>query len=101
MKSRQSFQSLYKELPVTKRTQIEKRVSATLAEMELKELRAHRQLSQTVVGEALGIKQAAVSRIEGRDDLMLSTLQSYIEALGGSLELIAHFPEGDIKINHS
>ena len=101
MKSRQSFQSLYKELPVTKRAQIENRVSETLTEMELKELRTHRQLSQTVVGEALGIKQAAVSRIEGRDDLMLSTLQSYIEALGGSLELIAHFPEGDIKINHS
>ena len=101
MKNRRSFQSLYQQLPAAKRAQVEKRVSATLAEMELKELRAHRQLSQTVVGEALGIKQAAVSRIEGRDDLMLSTLQSYIEALGGSLELIAHFPEGDIKINHS
>ena len=101
MKPRKTFQSLYQKLPVAKRTQIEKRVSETLAEMELKELRAHRQLSQTVVGEALGIKQAAVSRIEGRDDLMLSTLQSYIEALGGSLELIAHFPEGDVKINHS
>ncbi len=99
MKTRRSFQSLYQQLPVANRGQVEKRVSATLAEMELKELRAHRQLSQTVVGEALGIKQAAVSRIEGRDDLMLSTLQNYIEALGGSLELIAHFPEGDIKIN--
>jgi DNA-binding XRE family transcriptional regulator len=101
MKPRKTFQSLYQKLPATKRTQIEKRVNETLAEMELKELRAHRHLSQTVVGEALGIKQAAVSRIEGRDDLMLSTLQSYIEALGGSLELIAHFPEGDVKINHS
>jgi hypothetical protein len=73
MKTRQSFQSLYQKLPVAKRTQIEKCVSETLAEMELKELRAYQELSQTVVGEALG----------------------------GSLELIAHFPEGDVKINHS
>jgi hypothetical protein len=40
----------------------------------------------------LDIGQDGVSRIEQRSDLLISTLRSYIEAMGGHLELIAEFP---------
>ena len=45
--------------------------------------------------EALGITQDSVSRLEQRSDLLLSTLRNYVEALGGSLSLIAEFPDHD------
>ena len=43
--------------------------------------------------EALHISQDGVSRIEKRSDFLLSTLRSYIEAMGGKLRLVAEFPD--------
>lgn len=45
----------------------------------------------------LGIKQAAVSRIERRNDILLSTLRKAVEAMGG--ELPARFPNGEVCLN--
>jgi len=62
-------------------------------EMTLQALRKARARSQAQVGHALHIKQAAVSKLERRTDLYLSTLRSYIEALGGELDVVARFPD--------
>ncbi len=62
-------------------------------EMTLRELRKVRERSQQVVGEVLQINQAAVSKIERRADMYVSTLRSFIEAMGGELEIIARFPD--------
>jgi Fe-S cluster biogenesis protein NfuA len=51
------------------------------------------------MAEKLHIKQAAVSKLERRTDMYLSTLRSYIEAMGGALEIRAVFPDGDVKID--
>jgi hypothetical protein len=48
---------------------------------------------QTTVGDILGIGQEGISRIEHRSDLLLSTLRSYVEAMGGKLSLIVEFPD--------
>ena len=61
-------------------------------EMTLRELRKARQLTQVSVARELGINQDAVSRLEQRSDLLLSTLRKTVEAMGGSLSLIARFP---------
>lgn len=45
------------------------------------------------MAETLGISQDGVSRLEKRSDLLLSTLRTYIEAMGGQLSLIAEFPD--------
>jgi len=42
----------------------------------------------------LRMDQGSISKIESRSDLLLSTLRSYVEAMGGSLRLIAEFPDG-------
>lgn len=49
-------------------------------------------LTQTQVANAMEITQGALSQMEKRDDMMVSTIQSYIEAMGGKLELVAKFP---------
>ena len=58
-------------------------------EMTLRDLRKAHELTQTRMAEALHISQDGVSRIEKRSDFLLSTLRSYVEAMGGQLRLIA------------
>ena len=70
-----------------------------LLEMHLNELRKARKKSQTVIGKKLNIKQAAISRIENRTDMYISTLRDYVKALGGELEIVARFQDMDVKID--
>lgn len=58
-------------------------------------LRKERKLTQQDVADTLAVSQANVSRIEHQDDVYLSTLRAYIEALGGELEITARFPDGE------
>ena len=44
------------------------------------------------MAELMGVEQEAVSRLERRADLLLSTLSSYVAAMGGKLRLVAEFP---------
>lgn len=73
---------------------IEARAAALIAEeMSLRDLRQALTLTQERMAETLGIGQDGVSRLEKRSDLLLSTLRTYIEAMGGQLSLIAEFPD--------
>lgn len=74
---------------------------AVAKHMSLRELRKARRLSQKAIAEKLRTNQAGVSKIEKRADLMLSTLRGYVEAAGGSLELVARFPDAPpVTIEH-
>ena len=81
-----------------RRARNEAAVKAALAEMRLNELRNARGLSQKTLAEALQIQQPAIAKLEKRTDMYISTLRSHIEAMGGELEVIAKFPDGDVKI---
>ena len=48
----------------------------------LADIRRAGQMTQTDVAAALGVEQAAVSKIERRHDLLLSTLREYLTATG-------------------
>ena len=61
--------------------------------MALQELRRAMSFTQEQIAEELNMDQGNSSKLEKRTDLMLSTLRRYIEAMGGSLKLIAEFPE--------
>ncbi|MEX2263875.1 MAG: helix-turn-helix transcriptional regulator [Bryobacteraceae bacterium] len=83
-----------KSLPPARRKKIEERTAELIAEeMSLRELRKAHGLAQERLAEILGIGQEGVSRLEKRSDLLISTLRSYVEAMGGSLSLVAEFPE--------
>lgn len=68
--------------------------------LALDELRAARQLTQKQLAESLHVNQAAISKLERRADMYLSTLRNVIAAMGGKLEIYASFPDGRVAIEH-
>ena len=93
-----NFRELVKAMPARRRQKIAGRVEQTLASMPLDEIRRARQMTQAKLAETLGVNQGEVSKIEHRTDIYLSTLASYVEALGGKLEIRAVFPDGEMRI---
>jgi transcriptional regulator with XRE-family HTH domain len=67
--------------------------------MPLQELLHARNLSQEQLAQTLSVKQAAVSKLEKRTDMYISTLRNFIKAMGGDLEIIATFPDGAVHIS--
>ena len=56
-------------------------------------------MNQELMAKNLHTKQSNVSRIEKRTDMYISTLRSVIKAMGGDLEIVARFPDGNVRIN--
>jgi len=71
-----------------------------VAEMALHELRRARGISQERLAKALHIKQPNIAKLEKRTDMYISTLRATIEAMGGSLDIVARFPDGNVKITN-
>ncbi|MBQ6655720.1 MAG: helix-turn-helix transcriptional regulator [Ottowia sp.] len=84
-------------LPEERRKRIEERAAELRT---LRELRSAVQRTQTQVAEALGVGQDSVSRMESRSDMLLSTLRRYVEAMGGTLALVAQFPDRPPMVIH-
>jgi len=83
-----------RKLSPAQRKKVEAHAAELVAEeMTLRDLRKARRLTQVRMAEALGITQDSVSRLEKRSDLLLSTLRKTVEAMGGSLSLVAEFPD--------
>ena len=59
----------------------------------LSELRKDQELRQKELANILEIRQSAISKLESQDDVMVRTLEKYIQALGGELEVRARFPD--------
>lgn len=86
-------------LPADRRAKVTTRSQKLIAEeMALRHLRQARALTQQSMANLMNIDQAGVSKIEGRSDMMLSTLRSYVEAMGGSLRLTAEFADGYVEL---
>jgi len=73
--------------------QVAERQRAMEDALALADLRRSRQVTQVQLAEELGIAQGNVSRLEARSDIYLSTLRSYVQALGGHLEIAAVFDD--------
>lgn len=88
------FDELIKDWPAERRARVEARASELIAEeMTLRDLRKARALTQVKLAKTLGIGQEHVSRLEQKSDMLLSTLASYVRAMGGDLRLMAQFPD--------
>lgn len=75
------------------------RAEAMLVQMQLQELRKNRQVTQVEVARAMSVEQAAISKLERREDMYVSTLREYVKALGGELKLVASFPDAEIQVH--
>ena len=94
------FSELRAQMPPQAFERAQAKAQGMLKEMALQELRQARGLSQQMLADVLHVQQPSIAKIEKRTDMYLSTLRSHIEAMGGELELIARFPEGQVKIRH-
>ena len=74
-------------------------VEQQIVEMNLQALRQQLDITQTELAEVSGFTQGEISRIEQREDHMVSTLRRLVRSLGGELEIHARFPNGrDIRL---
>jgi len=94
------FAELQARMSPESRADAEQLLQQHLKEMPLHELRKAQELSQETLAKALHVNQAAISKMERRTDMYISTLRNYIRAMGGELEIIATFPEGQVKIEN-
>ena len=62
-------------------------------------LRKDRELTQKELAEIMEIRQSAISQIENQEDVLVKTLERYIQALGGELELRAKFPDRVVSLS--
>jgi DNA-binding transcriptional regulator YiaG len=92
------FSALRAKMAPERRAGAERRTAEMMGKMALAELRRARHLSQKTLAEAMETSQPDVSKLEKRTDTYISTLRSYIEAMGGQLDIVARFPEGDVRI---
>ncbi len=76
----------------------EAKAFAMLEEIRLSELREARGLTQKELAALLNVQQPSIAKMEKRTDMYISTLRSHIKAMGGELEVVARFPDGNVKI---
>ena len=93
-----NYKELQERMSPERRARVEARVHEALKTMALDELREARKLTQTQLATLLEVDQGSVSKMERRTDMYISTLRSYIEAMGGSLHIRAVFPDGEVQI---
>jgi transcriptional regulator with XRE-family HTH domain len=92
------WRDLYENIPTERRARIEAQIAKDLAEMPLAEVRRARELTQQQIARSLEVNQAWVSKLEHQTDMYLSTLRSFVEAMGGELEIIVRFDDGAVRL---
>ncbi len=85
-----NLDQILESLPDERRTKVARRAAEIAT---LKDLRQAVERTQEELATVLGVGQDSISRLEQRSDMLLSTLRRYVEAMGGTLELVAQFPD--------
>jgi transcriptional regulator with XRE-family HTH domain len=93
------FKILRKKMSPTAQARAKEQTATMLEDLPLHELRTARSMTQENLARVLGVNQAAVSKLERRTDMYVSTLREFIIAMGGELEITARFPEGSVRIS--
>ena len=93
------FRDLRKKMSPKAQARAHAKAETLLAELPLAELRQARKLSQEQLADELDVRQPAIAKIEKKTDMYISTLRRFIAAMGGQLEIRAHFPDGDVRID--
>ena len=95
----QKWKDVRKPLSPEAEERIQQGVKEAAAVMTLHQLREARSLTQVNLAKVLQINQGAVSKMEKRADMYVSTLRNFIQAMGGQLQVRAIFPEGEVQID--
>ena len=98
MSGHRPFGDLTKRMPSARKARIADNTAALNTALTLHELRKTRTVSQQELADKLAVGQPAVAKLERRGDMYVSNLRRYVEALGGTLEISARFPDGAVTI---
>jgi DNA-binding XRE family transcriptional regulator len=93
------YRLLREKMAPERRARVDARVQEAIKTMALDELRAARDMTQEHLATILHVRQASISKMERRADMYISTLKSFIKAMGGQLEIRAVFPDGAVRID--
>ncbi|BAB72561.1 helix-turn-helix domain-containing protein [Anabaena sp. FACHB-709] len=93
------FDELRKKMTPEQQAESEMQANLVLLKLTLSELRESLGQTQGDVAKNMGVVQSALSKIEHQDDIQISTLSRYIKSLGGSLTIIACFPDQEVVIS--
>jgi transcriptional regulator with XRE-family HTH domain len=94
------WKDMRRTLSPEKEAGIKSKVEAEIGRLPLAAMRKARRMTQDRIAELLRVNQGAVSKLEKRSDMYLSTLRSYVEAMGGHLDVRAVFPDGEVVLEH-
>jgi hypothetical protein len=87
----------YKDAPA-RYAEVQRKVGASAREIDLRAIREAAGKTQVEVAKSLSTSQGEISRLERREDFRISTLQQYVAALGGQLEVIANFGKRRVRL---
>ncbi|MDZ8089095.1 MAG: helix-turn-helix transcriptional regulator [Nostoc sp. DedQUE12b] len=93
------FNELRKKMTPEQQVESEMQANLALLKLTLSELRESLGHTQSDVAKNMGVVQSALSKIEHQEDIQISTLSRYIKSLGGSLTIIARFPDQEVVIS--
>ena len=93
------FRDLRAKMSPESQAKANEKAQVLLSELPLAELRQAMLLSQEQLAAELNVRQPAVAKMEKKTDMYISTLRRFIEAMGGQLDIRAHFPDGDVRIS--
>jgi DNA-binding Xre family transcriptional regulator len=93
------WKDLMAKMPPERVARAERKAELMLAAMDLQDLLCDRGITQEELAQQMEIGQGNVSRMLRRTNMNVNTLQDAIEAMGGKLEIIAHFPDKDYRID--
>jgi DNA-binding XRE family transcriptional regulator len=77
---------------------VRKEAKDELRALTLRQLREEAGKTQVDIAEITEMTQSALSRIERREDNPIEALRSYVEALGGELEVVAVLGNKRVKL---
>ena len=90
-----TLQELLAERSAESQARIQQLAEELLLETQLYRIREALEISQKELAQTLGIKQPSLSAIENRgQDLKISTMKRYVEAMGGKLRIDVELPTG-------
>lgn len=92
------FSELRKQMTPERRAKNKTRAQLMLLHLTLTELQESLEVPQSDMARDLDVVQSVLSELESQDDIQISTLSNYIQSLGGSLKLVADFPNEEIVL---
>lgn len=99
MTGRTSFSTLRNRMSPEAQGRARTKSDTLETEMALAEVRRAMKLSQEELAAILQINQASVAKMEKRTDMYIGTLRRFIQAMGGELDIVARFPDRQIRID--